>query len=103
MRTGSNSESGGHSKEPQYQALLTSRAQRALAKLPPRITEPLLAFIFGSLAEAPKTRGKPLRGELSGYWSARRGDYRIIYSIEDDKLLIYIVDVARRSDVYRPR
>ena len=86
-----------------YQTRLTGRAQRALAKLPPRVTEPLLAFIFGSLSEAPKTRGKPLRDELAGYWSARRGDYRIIYTIEDDQLVIYVVDVAHRAHVYRPR
>lgn len=78
-------------------------ALRALAKLPPRVVEPLVAFIFGSLAEAPKTRGKPLRGELEGYWGARRGDYRIIYRIDDDVLVVYVVDVGQRAHVYRPR
>ncbi|MFT4009632.1 MAG: type II toxin-antitoxin system RelE/ParE family toxin [Nocardioidaceae bacterium] len=103
MTTGPTSGPAGGPQKPVYQALLTGPAQRALAKLPPRVTVPLLAFIFGSLAEAPKTRGKPLRDELAGYWSARRGDCRIIYTIEDDKLLIHVIDVARRSDAYRPR
>lgn len=99
MTTGSAADAGG----PVYRARLTGRAQRALAKLPPRVTEPLVAFIFGSLAEAPKTRGRPLRNELAGYWSARRGDYRIIYTIDDDQVLIYVIDVARRAHPYRPR
>lgn len=89
--------------EPAYRARLAAPAVRSLAKLPPRVSEPLVAFIFGSLAQAPRRRGKPLRGELSGYWAARRGDFRIVYRIDDDELVVLVIRVAGRAHAYRPR
>lgn len=88
---------------PAYRARLTASAVRSLSALPPRVAEPLVAFIFGSLTEAPRRRGKPLRDELEGYWSSRRGDYRVIYRIDDEELVILVIRVAGRSSVYRPR
>lgn len=90
--------------EPQaYPIRLTSPALRSLARLPPRIAEPLVAFIFGSLAENPKRRGKPLGRGLQGLWSARRNEYRVIYEIDDDTVTVYVVDVGHRSSIYRAR
>ena len=43
---------------------------------------------------------RPLRFELEGYWSARRGQYRVIYSILDDEVLVRVVRISHRSDVY---
>jgi mRNA-degrading endonuclease RelE of RelBE toxin-antitoxin system len=45
--------------------------------------------------------GKPLHLELKGQWSARRGPYRIIYSIDDSTDTITIIAIAHRADVYR--
>ena len=45
--------------------------------------------------------GKPLQLELKGQWSARRGPYRIIYSIDDSTAPITVTAVAHRADVYR--
>lgn len=58
-------------------------------------------FIFGPLAENPQRVGKPLRGELSGLHSARRGDYRVIYGMVEDARTVEILHIDRRSDVYR--
>lgn len=58
-------------------------------------------FIFGPLAENPQRVGKPLRGELSGLRSARRGDYRVIYGMVEDARTVEILHIDRRSDVYR--
>ena len=88
--------------ESAYEVRLSAPAQRSLARLSPRIAEPLIAFIFGSLAEAPRRRGKPLRDAFAGYWSARRGDYRVIYRIDDDELLVVVVRVAGRDHADRP-
>jgi mRNA interferase RelE/StbE len=44
--------------------------------------------------------GKPLRFELEGYWSARRGQYRVIYSIHDDEVLVTVVRISHRADVH---
>jgi mRNA-degrading endonuclease RelE of RelBE toxin-antitoxin system len=38
---------------------------------------------------------------LEGYWSARRGQYRVIYSIHDDEALVRVVRISHRADVYR--
>ncbi|WP_241979051.1 type II toxin-antitoxin system RelE/ParE family toxin [Cryobacterium sp. Hh7] len=44
-----------------------------------------------------------MQRELEGLWSARRGPYRIIYDIVEERLVIIVVQVDRRADVYRPR
>jgi mRNA interferase RelE/StbE len=58
--------------------------------------------MMGALAEAPRRVGKQLVGELGGLWSARRGDYRIIYEIDDDERTVLVHRVQHRRDVYRP-
>ena len=88
---------------PDYRTVLTAAALRSLQAVPPRVAEPLVAFVFGSLAEQPRRRGKPLRGELAGYWAARRGEYRIVYRLDDDTKTMYVTKIARRADVYRSR
>jgi mRNA interferase RelE/StbE len=87
---------------PECRPVLTATALR-LQVIRPRVAEPLVAFVFGSLAEDPKRRGKPLRGELIGRWAARRGDYRIVYRLDDDTKVMYVLKIARRADVYRMR
>ena len=53
------------------------------------------------LAENPRPAGaKKLKGS-SELWRVRAGDYRVIYSIQDDVLLILVVKIGHRGDVYR--
>lgn len=86
-----------------YRVRLTGEAIRSLRRVPPRVAEPLVAFVFGALAERPRTRGKPLRGEFGGEWSARRGDYRVLYSMDDTTRTLVVHRIAGRADAYRPR
>ena len=51
--------------------------------------------------ENPRSRGKALIGNLSGFWRYRVGDYRIICEILDEKLVIYAIHIAHRSEVYQ--
>ncbi len=53
--------------------------------------------------EDPRSRGKAPTGNLAGLWRYRVGDYRIICDIEDGVLLILVVDVAHRREVYQRR
>jgi mRNA-degrading endonuclease RelE of RelBE toxin-antitoxin system len=53
------------------------------------------------IADAPKRIGKPLRLELEGFWSARRGSYRVVYRIDEARRLVEIITIDHRSDVYR--
>ncbi|MDQ4503536.1 type II toxin-antitoxin system RelE/ParE family toxin [Sinomonas sp. ASV322] len=86
-----------------YEPRLAATALRGLASLSPRVAEPLLAFAFGSLAENPRRRGHQLRNELSGYWSARRGDFRVIYRLDDEAMVMLIIDIGPRNSIYRTR
>lgn len=84
-----------------YSILVTARVERDLQRLPEKIATACVEFIFGSLADNPRRVGKPLRAELGGLHSARRGDYRVIYGIVEDTRTVEVVHVHRRSDVYR--
>lgn len=75
-------------------------ARRALTRLPEKAATAAVEFIYGQLAQNPRRVGKPLRFELEGLHSARRGDFRIIYRIAD---VVTIVAIEHRADVYRSR
>lgn len=83
--------------------LVTPPAQRALDRLPERVAAAIAEFLTGDLLVAPQRVGKPLRRELAGIWSARRGPYRVIYQIDDDGTpLVVVLRIDHRADVYRP-
>lgn len=84
-----------------YQAQITARAARDLERLPEKIATACAEFIFCPLRQNPRRVGKPLRDELIGLHSARRGDYRVIYAIIEDTLRVEIVHIDRHSDIYR--
>ena len=84
-----------------YEVVLSPRAKRALElDLPEAVAFAVVDFLYGPLAEDPYRVGKPLRLDLEGYWSARRGQYRVIYSIHDDQVLVRVVRISHRADVY---
>jgi mRNA interferase RelE/StbE len=47
--------------------------------------------------------GKPLRSDLAGIHSARRGTYRVLYRINEEGREVIVVRIDHRSDAYRPR
>lgn len=50
--------------------------------------------------ENPRVHGKPLSANRAGQWRYRVGDYRIIVKIEDDKLVILVIAIGHRKEVY---
>lgn len=78
-------------------------AERSLARLPEGVAAAVVEFMLGPLTEAPTVAGKPLQRELAGYWSARRGSYRVIYRLDEDAAQVLVVRIEHRSDVYRRR
>lgn len=85
-----------------YDVLWSRQARRAIHEdLPEAVAAACLEFILGPLAENPHRVGHALRSELTGLHSARRGDFRIIYRIEDERVVVYIVTVRHRRDAYR--
>ena len=89
--------------EPGYAIAWTASARRALARLPEKVAVAVVEFLYGSLAASPHRVGKPLKLGLEGLYSARRGDYRVIYRIDDDHRRVDVVAIEHRSDIYRPR
>lgn len=80
-----------------------SSALRSLDRLPEKIATACIEFVYGGLAENPHRVGRPLRFDLEGKHSARRGDFRITYEIDDDQHAVTIVAIDHRSDIYRTR
>lgn len=81
----------------------TGAAQRALERLPEKVATACLKFVYSRLAENPHHAGKPLRFELEGVDGARRGDYRVLYTIEGHDQSITVVAIQHRADAYRVR
>ncbi len=86
-------------RRPAYQILVEPPARKALKKLPREVASRLIQRIE-SLADDPRPHGAiKLSGEDA--YRTRVGDYRIVYAILDDRLLILVLDVAHRRDIYR--
>lgn len=69
-------------------------------KIPPAIREIIRKAIEKKLTVDPLNFGKPLRYSLKGYRRLRVADYRVIYKVEEDKVLVIIVDIDHRKDIY---
>ncbi|MBR5674947.1 MAG: type II toxin-antitoxin system mRNA interferase toxin, RelE/StbE family [Neisseriaceae bacterium] len=69
-----------------------------------RIFEYLTKTVIGKYADNPRAIGEALKGKKLGeYWKYRVGDCRVIAKIEDEKLVILVVKVGNRREVYKPK
>lgn len=85
-----------------YEVVLSSQARRALSvDLPEAAAAACWEFLTGALAANPHRVGKALRGELEGRYSARRGEFRIIYRIIEDRIRVEVINIKHRRDAYR--
>jgi mRNA interferase RelE/StbE len=83
---------------------LSLQADRELSKFDPPQKKRILKFLRERLAslENPRSIGQALHGSEPGeFWKYRVGDYRLICKIEDDRLLVLVLRIGHRSDVYR--
>ena len=55
------------------------------------------------MAENPYRLGKPLDRPFDDVWTTRRGDYRVLYTIDDRERVVTVLAIAHRRDAYRPR
>lgn len=87
-----------------HELVLTPPARRALTDdLPEAVAGAVIDFLTTALVRDPRRIGKPLRGELAGIWSARRGTYRILYRINDQAHEIVVLRIDHRRNVHRLR
>lgn len=85
-----------------YRIVLSASARRALTDdLPEAVAVACFEFIRGPLAENPHRVGKALRGRLTGRHSARRGEFRVIYRIDDGRVLVEVIAIQHRRGAYR--
>ena len=90
-----------------YRLSLAPAVRRLLTEAPPRglplqVAVAVGEFLTGPLLDNPHRVGKPLVRELSGYHSARRGAYRVVYRIDETAHVVHVVRIDHRADVYRP-
>ncbi len=84
-----------------YEVSWSATGRRAIGRLHGRAATVIVEYIYGFLAENPHRAGHELHFELEGKRSARRGDFRVIYEIDEDEQTVVILAIAHRSDVYR--
>ena len=88
--------------EPTYEIVVTAPAARAIREtLPEAVAVAVVDFVTGPLLENPQRIGAALRSELEGIWSARRGTYRILYRIDEERREVIVLRVGHRRDIYR--
>lgn len=81
---------------------VTERAIKQLRKLGPQASHKVIAFLDERIqdCEDPRQLGKALRGDLGEFWRYRVEDYRILCRIDDGELVVLVVRVGHRSDIY---
>jgi mRNA interferase RelE/StbE len=86
-----------------YEVEITPEGLRHLDRLPAKVRAAVVETILGSIAENPHRAGKPLTGELEGLYSARRGEFRVIFEIDDQAHVVLVHRAHHRRRVYRSR
>jgi len=82
-----------------YTVLIERYAQKQIAKIDKKLI-PVIKNAIAELADNPRPYGyKKLKGEEA--YRIRVGDYRVIYEIDDDVILVTVVSVGHRKDVYK--
>lgn len=85
-----------------YQVVYTRAAVKQLKKMDRKIAALIISFIEDKLldCENPRAYGKALQGNLSNIWRYRIGDYRVLAKIQDHVLVITVVEVGHRKNIY---
>ena len=85
-----------------YKVIFSRQARRNLHEnLPLDVAAAAMETIDGPITTSPHRTGKPLDEPFDGYYSARRGTYRIIYRVNEDQHTVEIHSIRHRRDAYR--
>ena len=86
-----------------YEIVTTEKFDKSFKKLDRQIQRMMKAWIEKNIvqAEDPRQRGKGLAANQSGQWRYRIGYYRILAEIQDRKLVLILIDVKHRKEVYK--
>ncbi len=79
----------------------TRRAEKALSKIDTTSAKRILKELnIVSQIDNSRSKGRALKGELTGYWRYRVGNYRVICDIVDSQMLVLAIDLGHRRDIY---
>lgn len=84
----------------QYKILIKKSVSKDFKKIPKKDSKRILDAIQGLADEPRPPQSKKLSGQER--YRLRQGNYRVLYSIEDEKLIICVVKVGNRRNVYKP-
>jgi mRNA interferase RelE/StbE len=78
-------------------------AQKELEKLDKPFARRILRFLYQRVGKLddPRKIGERLQGTLSEFWKYRVGDYRLICSLEHDRLVVLVLRIGHRREVYK--
>jgi len=76
------------------------RARKQLEKLDKPIEKRIISYMENRVAHCPLSFGKALTGDMIGYWRYRVQDYRIICRVEDEELIVLVISVGHRKEIY---
>ena len=85
---------------PRFKINYKPDVEKSLENIPKNIRDRIRKAIEERLAIAPISYGERLKRNLKGLWKMRVGDYRIIYDILDDQVIVLIVKIGNRKNVY---
>ena len=83
-----------------YKVAYLDSVEEDLRKLDKSTVKKILRRIETYLAQDPKGLGKSLKGDFEGCWRYRWGDYRVIYRIAEREILIIVLRISHRKEVY---
>ena len=85
-----------------YKVEFTEKAKKFLKKTDKQTAKLITAWIRKNLenCENPRQHGKGLTANLSGQWRYRIGDYRVLAEIQDNRIIILVLEIGHRRDIY---
>ena len=80
-------------------------AERQLRKLDRPVKKRILDWLDDRIegCKNPRHFGEPLKGDRAGFWRYRIGVYRVLCEIEDEQLVVLVLTIGHRRQVYRQR
>ncbi len=84
-----------------YKIVYLDGVEKDLKSLDKAVARKILIRIESYLIQSPHELGKPLTGDFRGYYRYRWGDYRVIYKIAEKEILVYVLRIGHRRDIYQ--
>ena len=86
----------------QYRIVFTDRAKKQIKKLDKHIASLIIGWLEKNIqgCENPRRHGKALVENKSGEWRYRIGDYRVICEIQDEEIVVLVLEIGHRKNIY---